>query len=287
MDTKAKEFYNFLRNNGLIDIYDFDAIDTLEINLDNIYEYYNKPLTDSEKHNINNLIIKIGFKPIDSRLYELDSTIEELDQKYEYKATYIDKPAAKRPRIEPQLPINETAGPSGTNNTLSKPNKTQKLFNKLVELGKITEKTVINKDNEDSKVKKKINLSVTYDEALSVHNALNISNTAGTPHYLRLLGFEQDPIPKNTYTIPYNINLKDYIKCYFPFIIAINIPTDNNYQRISLLTQVYTRANEVKDLDTLSAILHTNTKNNRNKARYNKLLEYKNTSGYVYKDTIG
>ncbi|MGV3279192.1 hypothetical protein ACFX5K_06080 [Rickettsiales bacterium LUAb2] len=304
MNKDPKMFYKILRKKNLL----ARVINTniTEIDITQILNSLNIA-TEEDISDIKMAIMRLGFKQIpltltssmgirSAGIYQINKPIEILDRENNYhqqtnnitassslsqprELDSISEPAVKRARIE-QLPVNQGASSSSTVDNI---NPTQKLFNKLAELGKITEQAIINN------TKKQTNLYVTYDDVISIFKDPNISNTADTQHYLRLLGFIENTKHKYTYTIPYNINLADYKKYYLPFVVSITSKDKNYGQRISQLTKVYTGATEVKDLETLSAILHknhTNTKNSHNKAKYKKLLEYKNTSGYVYKESL-
>ncbi|MGV3279223.1 hypothetical protein ACFX5K_06235 [Rickettsiales bacterium LUAb2] len=162
--------------------------------------------------------------------------------------------------------------------TLSSSNKVQRLFIKLTELGKITEQAIINNG------KKQINLYVTYDDALAVNKALNIVNE-GIRHCLKLLGFIENTKHKYAYTIPYNINLKDYKKYYLPFVISIGNNNQNGYQRISQLIEIYKATTIINNLDNLIKIFNINSCGVKEND-YRKLLKNKKERKYIYKNTI-
>ncbi|MGV3279188.1 hypothetical protein ACFX5K_06060, partial [Rickettsiales bacterium LUAb2] len=172
--------------------------------------------------------------------------------------------------------INQEASPSNSQNNIVKLlyhfHQTKMLFNKLVELGTLEEKTVINKDN------KQINLYFYYD-ALTTYKSLDFLRQRGIISLIKLLGFEQDPTQKNIYTIPYNINLKDYKKFYLPFVVATIIDNENYCPKVFELTEIYKSSTISNNLDEMKSKFYS-------RCYYDIILKFKRTSGYVYKDTI-
>ncbi|MGV3279191.1 hypothetical protein ACFX5K_06075 [Rickettsiales bacterium LUAb2] len=270
MDTK-EEFYACLREKGLIKernnnsncncliIDDLDAVIPEHHKLPGYLKELGFVLNNMEEikdYLHNNPNYNIRDLNINNSMFILkDMSLEKADKMFKYKAssTLVGTPTPKY-------------------------NEPQKLFLELEKQGKIIEV--------HNKLTKQINLSVNYDDAKAAYKTVIILDRKGVPTVLRLLDFKQDPIPKNTYSIPYNINLADYKKYYLPFVVSITSKDKNYEQRISLLTEIYKATTIINDLDDLSKIFNISLNNHRYKCQYIELLELKKTPGYIYKDTL-